>query len=879
MAPKIYAEYYFLLSLRNTVVHSKGAADITYLYSTTTSEASEVQARLEELSTRILQSSHAHSGLLRELISRQDAVSNRQEEQARVLGEQSRILEEQVRVLEEIRSSTSTGGCTSDPIVPTRPSSAVSHLPNNSDNASIMSKRSTLSFRLGRSNYVEELKTSRAYKRLRYFGLGIDSSADSVLSFDSACSTGNWSILSHMTLGDLSVSQIAVLNFPIELADIGNPRPFQEPNSTETHRTRPRGTKSSRGRIHNAIDNGNGIIIRSLLAMRMDIEELDSNGRTPLLYATVKCQEAICKLLLRKGASVEALKAFTSGMDLKERSVLLDQLLENALSEGSETVLRLLVLMAVGTNDDNRRLSQISIAIDMSYTLAVRAIIHLQPGVLGKFDADGRTPLVYAAMTHQEAICKLLLGKGASVEVLKAFTSGMDFKKRSELLDPLIKKALDNGSRTVTALRLLVLMALGTNNGGADNRSSSQSMMNVAIDMNYDLAVHAIIHFEPQVLVEVDIEGRTPLIYAVVKHQEAIYKLLLKKGTSLEPLEPFTSGMDLSRRCQLLDPLISKAMDDGLKSVTALRLLVQIALGTNTGDDNRSSSRSMIKVAIDMGHGLAVRAIIHLEPQVLVGVNTKGRTPLVHAAVRCEEAICKLLLEKGASLEPLEPFTSGMNLIQRCQLLGPLISKAIDDGSKSVTALKLLVQIALGATYGDDNRSYRQSMIKVTIDIGYGLAVHAIIHFEPQVLVEVDIEGRTPFAYAYHQRQNKICEMLIQMAKLDMVRTTEDVKLEGKLAVHAHAAIEENCPQVLWLLLGMDTDIEDFIDMEGRTLLTHVAQLILNSEIDGYGSLEGICRVLLENVNIDIEAMKKMDIARIAGSMHDLVKKDFKSIL
>ena len=43
--------------------------------------------------------------------------------------------------------------------------------------------------------------------------------------------------------------------------------------------------------------------------MGMDVEELDSNG-----HFAVKYQEAICKLLLEKGACFEALKAFTSGM-------------------------------------------------------------------------------------------------------------------------------------------------------------------------------------------------------------------------------------------------------------------------------------------------------------------------------------------------------------------------------------------------------------------------------------------------------------------------------------------------------------------------------------------------------------------------------------
>ena len=145
--------------------------------------------------------------------------------------------------------------------------------------------------------------------------------------------------LSDITLGDLSVSQIAVLNLPIDLADVSNPESFIEPSSTltETHyssRARSRRIRSSRGRIHNAIEGGNEFVVRTMLTMGMDVEELDPSGRTPLVHATIGRQEAICKLLLEKGASVEPLKSFTSGMDLKAKSELLDQPLRYAMDAG-----------------------------------------------------------------------------------------------------------------------------------------------------------------------------------------------------------------------------------------------------------------------------------------------------------------------------------------------------------------------------------------------------------------------------------------------------------------------------------------------------------------------------------------------------------------
>jgi len=369
-----------------------------------------------------LQSSHAHSVLLRELISRQD---------------------EQARILEEIRDRpcTTTLGGTSSAVstspsstVLTRPSSAGSNpfatgnpFPtgkpsghrDNSDNASMMSKRSTLSLRLSPPSYMEDLKASRAYKRLRHFGREIDSSSESVFSLGSGCSTGNWSMLSDMTLGDLSVSQIAVLNLPIDLSDVSNPEPFQDRLSMEIPRSpKSQSKRSSRGRIHNAIENGNVFVVRTLLAIGGDIEELDSSGRTPLVHAAVKHQEAICKLLLEKGASVETLKSFTSGMDFKAKSELLDPLITRCLDDGSTSayvsVLRLLVPIVFGTDggeDDNGSSSQsiMKIAIDMNYGLAVRAIIYIEPRVLVKVDIEDRAPFAYAYHLRRNEICELLL--------------------------------------------------------------------------------------------------------------------------------------------------------------------------------------------------------------------------------------------------------------------------------------------------------------------------------------------------------------------------------------------------------------------------------------------------------------------------------------
>ena len=325
--------------------------------------------------------------------------------------------DEQARILEEIRDRPypSTVGDTGSSSVSTRPLSAggspssvrnppsVSNLSSagsnpsstgsnpsghrgNSDNASIMSKQSTLSLRLGPSTYIEDLKASRAYKRLRHFGREIDSSSDSLFSVGSGCSTGNWSMLSDITLGDLSVSQIAVLNLPIDMSDVSNPEPFQDQLSIDKKpRSHPH-RWSARGRIRSAIENGNEFVVRTMLAMGMDIEELDSSGRTPLIHATMKYQEAICKLLLEKGASVEALKVFTSGMTPTEKFELLSCRIHVAASGGHKTALQLLLDMGADINEK-------------------------------RSDVFDRTPLIGAVFNNHLPCVKLLIERGADATI------------------------------------------------------------------------------------------------------------------------------------------------------------------------------------------------------------------------------------------------------------------------------------------------------------------------------------------------------------------------------------------------------------------------------------------------------------------------------
>ena len=583
-----------------------------------------------------MQSNHAHSVLLRDLISRQNAVLNHQDA---VLSRVDAVLsrqDEQARVLEEIRDRPypSTPGDTDSSMVWAPPPSTSRPPSNyhdncNSDNASIMSRRSTFSFRLGRPTYIDDLKASRAYKRLRHFGLGIDSSSDSVLSFDSTCSAGNWSMLSDITLGDLSVSQIAVLNLPIELADVSNPEPFQEPSSTEIH-SRPKSRRrwSSRGRIHNAIENGNEFVIKTLLAMGVDIEELDSSGRTPLAHAAVKHQEAICKFLLEKGASLEALRAFTSGMDINERK-LLDPLITKAMDNGSRTVtaLRLLVLMALGANyrDDNwSNQSMMNAAISMSYELAVRAIIHLEPRVLVGIDIEGRTPFAYAYHLRRNQICDILL-QNSRLDSIQTTTEVVrlegDFagrvhaaveEKCPHLLWFLLGTVEKIGINGQTPLAHAAEAFSKDINYGPWNTESVKKMRpkpraRRCIDTTMQKLVQELVEKDYKSILVVlsliearDAEGWTPLASVAFSNNEALCEFLVGRGCTL--------CLDTEQKKQLKPKLplrIHDAATNGYK--TALQLLLD--MGADVNEINSARDTALLK-AVSNNHLSCVKILI-----------------------------------------------------------------------------------------------------------------------------------------------------------------------------------------------------------------------------------------------------------------------------
>ena len=152
-------------------------------------------------------------------------------------------------------------------------------------------------------SFTDNLKNSTAYKRAPLWGAGFDYQTSSFFT-NSTYEGWSWSMLLDMGLG-LSISEISAVELPVQLHDVWDSSLYESaPPSPRQFSCRLKPKWSSRGRIHNAIEEGNEYVVRTLLAMGAEIDERGAYEMTPLHCAFYNGQIAIARLLIEKGAAM-----------------------------------------------------------------------------------------------------------------------------------------------------------------------------------------------------------------------------------------------------------------------------------------------------------------------------------------------------------------------------------------------------------------------------------------------------------------------------------------------------------------------------------------------------------------------------------------------
>jgi ankyrin repeat protein len=538
---------------------------------------------------------------------------------------------------------------------------------NQSDSASIMSsssafsKRSTLSIRSVWTMIAplqDVLKNARAYKRLYHRGGLDDSDSQSLsgVSLDSRDKGCSWSMLSDMSLGDLSIAEIAVLELPIYMTDLYDPRPYvltARPSTGDPSSPDFKMKLSSRGRIHNAISTGNLFVVRTLLLLGADIEELDRKGQTPLVHAVRREHEAIAKLLLEKGANLDV-------QDAEGRTPLL-----LAIDREHEAILKL--LLEKGANleaQDAEGRTPLVLAIQRSLLATVTLLLQKGADPVAQ-DAEGMTPLLYAIRQHNKGIVILLLENGAA---RGADSADLDLNDPGLIRDLMggIHYAVDTGNRE--AVRLLLA-------AGADvEEHDTQGLTPLLHSVHRDNAESLTFLLEMGANLEpTDAEGLTPLAHAVLENHERSVKLLLEKGANVDVLSNIGAKRNLPGR-------IHDAIYKGNENVVRMLL----AMGADVEEHDTQGPTPLLH-SIRRGNAEILTFLLEMGAN-LEATDAEGLTPLAHAVLENHEIFVKLLLDKGANTDVLSNFGAKRDLQGR-------IHESIDEGNENVVRLLLAMGV------------------------------------------------------------------------------------------------------------------------------------------------------------------------------------------
>lgn len=143
-------------------------------------------------------------------------------------------------------------------------------------------------------------------------------------------------------------------------------------------------------------------VVSTLLAHGASVQEVDTLGYTPLMYAT---NAQIAKMLVDKGANVNV-----RGKD--NQTPLL-----KASSKGAAEVTRILLSKGADVNAKGRKgQTALIMSIDNGYSEVAKVLL-VHGADVNATDDQGRTALMCAASNKQPGILRMLLEKGADANV------------------------------------------------------------------------------------------------------------------------------------------------------------------------------------------------------------------------------------------------------------------------------------------------------------------------------------------------------------------------------------------------------------------------------------------------------------------------------
>ncbi len=529
--------------------------------------------------------------------------------------------------------------------------------------------------------------------------------------------------------------------------------------------------------LFNALKKGNVKAVKTAINNNANVNGNDSQGNKPLDLLvdnigniSIDDEIEITKLLLSKGANINATKNYKIEKIFQLVSYLRDEFLENGKEFSEDNIKNLNLLKLLIDNNANLNISKIIEYEDgkkrkvslLEHTYWNSQNINILEFLIengAKFDNIKNELLTEEASDGKMSIIQLLINNGADVNAITENTATGEpispllyaiYGGRKEAVELLIKNGANVNSK-IDGKSLLNIACENSNieiiklliNNGASIDDYTKLLL-IAIDSNDKEMVESFI--ENGADVDGDISAtNTPLLEAIEKENKEIVELLIKNGANIN------QGNSYDDR-----PLLTATLK-GNKEIVELLIKNEANINQRDKDGNTALLNASISGNIDLvkyllGLGLDINAVNNNRDNLLTLILKNKffeNEKLIENSnkdidmVKKYEAITELAIEKGTNINNLNLNKSN-----------PL-SYAVAIGSKKIIELMIEKGVIINKVNIDGdtllfNAIESSSKEIVQMFLEKGLNINA-----------VNNQGVTPLLKAMYINDDEIIKLLI----------------------------------------------------------------------------------------------------------------------
>jgi ankyrin repeat protein len=446
-------------------------------------------------------------------------------------------------------------------------------------------------------------------------------------------------------------------------------------------------------RLADAVQRGDKVAVRSLIADRTNINVPQIDGTTALHWAVRQGDLATADLLIKAGADVKAANRY--GLTP----------IQLAATNGSAAMIEKLLAAGVDPNFANPGGETVLMNASRTGRVdAIKLLLDRGASVNAKESERGQTALMWAVLENHADAVKLLLARGADIN---AKTTARTIKGEYTPARPaaasgpgiIRQRALPTAEGGMTALLFAV-------------RDGNMPMTRLLLDSGADLQLASA-------------NDTSPLIIAILNGQTEIASYLLNRGANPNAIDAYKRG-PLFAAIELRNFNHEKYSDlptDGRDPLDLIKAL--LAKGANPNQQTNTTP---------------VHGLMQFDGS---WVNFDGQTPLIRAALSGDAEVMKLLLQYKADAKITTDggttslmAAAGINWIpaqtymhseeEYVEAVNLCLAQGVDVNAAN--------SMGLTAMHGAANRGW-ESIVQILADHGSKL--------DPK-----DKEGRTPMTYA-----------------------------------------------------------------------------------------------------------------------------------